>query len=101
MKRFFFSAPAGLTLVALTFAAVVVYNSWSYCCGRCSLEDFLIPSPGGLALMAANGGALIALVILRRRPARGWRHCQCGASLNGQWSFCPDCGHPVEGENLR
>ena len=100
MKRFLLSAPAGLALVALSLAAVVVYNAWAYCCGRCSMEALLIPSPVGMTLIAANGAALAALVVLRRRRARGRQpSCRCGTVLAKGWHFCPACGQPAGREN--
>lgn len=97
MKRHFLSPPAALVLLLGTAFAVLLYNVWSYGCGRCSLQTFLTLGPAGLALAGANLLALLALVFLRgRRRLQARRNrCRCGVSLGPGWSFCPDCGLPA------
>lgn len=97
MKRSLLSPPAAFVLVLGTALAVLIYNAWSYCCGRCTPQTFLTLGPTGFALGGANLLALAALAVLRRRrriDARRHR-CRCGASLLCGWLFCPDCGEAV------
>ncbi|WP_432821081.1 hypothetical protein [Trichloromonas sp.] len=74
--------------------AVLAYNLWAYCCGRCTLRGFLVIGPFektmiGLTLVA--GLSLVALKAFRRRQLAG-RRCNCGAMLSDAWAFCPECG---------
>jgi hypothetical protein len=92
MKRLF--RPAPLVLLASAGAAVIVYNLWSYCCGRCRLEHFLTIGPAGLVLIVAAALAAMTLLCLRLRRQRGRDrgHCRCGTPLSPGWLYCPVCG---------
>lgn len=97
MKRLILSPPAALVLLLGTALAVLLYNAWSYCCGRCSLHTFFTLGPAGLGLLGANVLALATLVILRRRrhSHSNHRRCRCGVHLSQGWMYCPDCGLPA------
>lgn len=73
---------------------VFYYNVWSYCCGRCSGQTLLslgIPGYTLLGLIAAALALWGGLKIHRSRRM-GLILCNCGAMLQENWRFCPDCG---------
>ena len=76
--------------------AILTYNLWAYCCGRCTLRGFLVIGPFetsilGLTLVAA---LLLVLVKALHRRQRARCRCRCGAVLSDTWGFCPECGTP-------
>jgi hypothetical protein len=87
-----------LILFGAMTVAVFAYNTWAYCCGRCSMGTFMTIGPTGMGLLGANLVAFAVLVFLRlrRRRASSGRACSCGTSLGGDWHFCPDCGRPAD-----
>lgn len=97
MKRLLLSPPTALILLLGTTLTVLVYNMWSYCCGRCSLSTFFTLGPAGLALAGANVFAFVTLVFLRRRRRCGPKNfrCRCGTRLGKGWKYCPECGDPT------
>ncbi len=85
-----------LLLGSIAGAAVLAYNFWAFCCGRCTLGHFLIFGPFektmiGLVLFAAL--CLVAIKVFRRRKLAS-NHCRCGELLSDNWAFCPECGSP-------
>lgn len=76
--------------------AVVAYNSWALCCGRCTWNDLLhIPWWGGLLLVAnlAAGSALVIISLCGRSASRPDSHCRgCSSPVGSGWTFCPLCG---------
>lgn len=79
---------------AIVVAIVAGYNTWLFCWGRCTLENFLrLNVPSGL-LLASNGVAFAILLLLKARPSKHlvFPRCQCGAELEPQWNFCGRCG---------
>ncbi len=94
MKRLPWARSPTLPLACGAALAVVAYNAWSYCCGRCSLKTFFTLGPAGLILLGFGLSAALALLVLRSRNrerlARG--RCGCGEACPDQWSFCPRCG---------
>ena len=86
-----------LILTGVMTAAVFAYNTWSYCCGRCSAGTFMTLGPVGMGLLGANLLAFAVLVWLRLRRRGSPPHdlCSCGTILAADWHFCPDCGHPT------
>lgn len=94
MKRLFLSPPAALILLLGTALTVLLYNMWSYCCGRCSLLTFFTLGPAGIALAGANVFAFCTLLHLRRRRHSTPKNCRCGCGtrLARGWMYCPECG---------
>jgi len=94
MKRRLLAGSAALLLAGGTLLAVLCYNTWSWCCGRCTAATFLTPGPFGLALLALNVLAVFLLVGLKLQRCLSLRRsrCRCGADLAAEWSFCPECG---------
>lgn len=82
-------------LVVATLLAVLGYNYWSWCCGRCTAATFLTLGPfGGILVVLVVLGAVTFLVLRARRLARAARaRCRCGTILAAGWRFCPRCGH--------
>lgn len=77
--------------------AVLGYNTWSYCGGRCSMQTFLNPGPAGFGLLGLIFLASLCLVALRwrrRQTERRWR-CHCGQQLSREWLYCSGCGIPL------
>ncbi len=74
--------------------AVLGYNLWAVCCGRCTARTFLTLGPPGAILLALLALGSLMLVALRWRRCRlEARHrCSCGVRLAAGWDFCPDCG---------
>lgn len=74
--------------------AIVFYNFWAYCCGRCTLRNFFTVGFPGALLLLANLGALVVLAALklRRRKQLAERRCSCGGILADTWLFCTRCG---------
>lgn len=93
MKRRTLARSASL-LVGATTLAVLAYNYWSWCCGRCTARTFLTPGPFGFVLFALTVLAALLLLGLKvRRLARlSAARCRCGAILAEDWRFCPRCG---------
>lgn len=98
MKRRLLAGSAALFLVGGTFLAVFCYNTWSWCCGRCTAGTFLTFGPFGLALLALNLLAVLLLVGLKlhRRLSLTRCRCRCGAVLAAGWLYCPDCGRAAD-----
>jgi len=98
MKLRLLTGSAALLLTGGTVLAVFFYNTWSLCCGRCTVSTFLTPGPFGLALLALNLLAVFLLIglKLRRRLSLARCRCRCGTTLVSGWLFCPDCGSAVE-----
>ncbi len=98
MKRKGFTALARevMILFGVMVVAVLVYNTWAYCCGRCSMGTFMTLGPTGMSLLALNAVAFAVLLFLRfrRHQDPSSRSCSCGTSLGGDWQYCPDCGRP-------
>lgn len=94
MRRPLLARSAALILLAGSFFAVFSYNTWSWCCGRCTTATFLNPGPFGLALLALNLLAVLYLLALKlqHRHALSRRRCRCGITLNTDWRYCPGCG---------
>lgn len=93
MRRRLLFGAATLALLAAVLFSVFCYNTWSYCCGRCTLADFFDPSPLGLLLFGLNLTALLVLLRLRRRPRSQERCCpRCATQADPSWLFCPSCG---------
>jgi len=94
MKRRILTGSAALLIVGATALTVFVYNTWSYCCGRCTVGTFLTLGPFELALLALNALAAVLLLALRvrRRTRRSRDRCRCGVPVAGDWAFCPACG---------
>jgi hypothetical protein len=97
MKRLILSPPAALILLLGTALTVLLYNMWSYCCGRCSLLTFFILGPAGFALAGANILAFGTLLHLRRRRRSTTKNCRCGCGIRlaRGWMYCPECGRPA------
>lgn len=74
--------------------AVILYNAWSYCCGRCSVQTFCTLGWSGLWLLGLMVPALAALLGVRLYNGRRLRkmRCGCGRQADADWLFCPDCG---------
>ena len=85
---------SALVLGGVTLLAVLVYNTWSYCCGHCAAQTLFNLWPVGTILLGANILAAATLLWLRRRRRMrsASRLCRCGADLLEGWGFCPDCG---------
>jgi len=94
MRRRLLAGSAALLLAGGTIIAVFCYNTWSWCCGRCTAATFITLGPFGLVLLALNLLALSLLVGLRlhRRRSLARFRCLCGGPLAAEWSFCPGCG---------
>jgi hypothetical protein len=75
--------------------AIVACNVWLFCCGRCSLNDYLqIPTIGWI-LIAANLIAGLILFAVQRRNSK--KSCEdfcyeCRICLRDTWLYCPNCG---------
>jgi len=100
--RPFMAWPTGLVVGALLMIGIG-YNTWSYCCGRCSIRTFCQLGEAGWSLVgitALAGVVWLALGWVNRRRERRL-NCPCGRNLIAAWHFCPDCGrqapaNPVE-----
>jgi hypothetical protein len=81
-----------LGLVAGT--AVLAYNLWAYCCGRCTLRGFLVMGPyqKTMILLTCSVALLLVVVKLIGRRKLAVRRCSCGAALADDYVFCPECG---------
>lgn len=95
MKR----VAVGIGVGAVAALAVLGYNYWAYCCGRCTLGGFFrFGLMDGLLLGLLPLALLVLLAVKRWRRRRLARSiCPCGAPLADDWSFCPACGasrHP-------
>ncbi len=88
------TAREALVLFGIMVVAVLVYNTWNYCCGQCAVNNFMAIGPAGLALVGVNAAAFAVLVFLRLRRRRNTssHNCSCGTSLVSDWLYCPDCG---------
>jgi hypothetical protein len=97
MKQRHLAGSAALFLAGGTILTVLFYNTWSWCCGRCTAATFLNPGPFGLALLALNLLAIILLLGLKlhRSLSLSRRRCRCGATLTAEWLYCPGCGRAV------
>ena len=97
MKRHLLAGSAALFLAGGTFLAVLFYNTWSWCCGRCTAATFLTFGPFGLALLGLNLLALLLLLGLKlhRRLSLARCRCHCGVALAAEWPYCPGCGRAV------
>ncbi len=92
-------SPSALAVLGFIGAAgVLIYNTWSYCCGRCNLGTFFTIGPAGSALLAGIAVTALTYAMLRvrrlRREAR--RRCACGAIAASDWRFCPHCGETTQ-----
>jgi len=87
----------GFWLVAGT-AAVVAYNTWSVCCGACSVENLLTLGWPGWILLSANLAALLLLGILKKVNSLKFQvdNCDCGQPLQSTWRHCPHCGKDLQ-----
>ena len=92
MRRRVLVGAASLVLSAGVLLAVLCYNTWSYCCGNCTLANFLDPGPFGLLLLALDLVAALVLLVLRRRAGEGERCTRCGTPCSTNWAFCSACG---------
>ncbi|MFA5517105.1 MAG: hypothetical protein WDA20_12535 [Desulfuromonadales bacterium] len=94
MKPIRFTAPRLIFLGASAALAILIYNTWSFCCGRCSAASFLNPGPAGFLLLGLTFLFALALLLLRRRRRRteAKRHCRCGQPLGRMWHYCTRCG---------
>jgi hypothetical protein len=88
-KRYLF-----LLLVTTVGLGLLIYNYWSYSCGRCNTESLLIISPPAKILLGVNLVSFAVLIYLRKKLAGRITHltCACGARLHQDWRFCPNCG---------
>ena len=84
-------------LGTLGAAGVLVYNAWSYCCGRCNLGTFFTIGPAGSALLAGISVFVFAYAVLRvrRQRSEARRRCRCGEVAESGWHFCAHCGETV------
>ncbi|NIQ97035.1 MAG: hypothetical protein GWO11_00725 [Desulfuromonadales bacterium] len=78
----------------LAVLAVLGYNLWAYCCGRCAAENFVQLGPYGLLLTGVTLAAGLALLLLKACRIRNLRlsRCRCGSLPAPGWDFCPRCG---------
>jgi hypothetical protein len=85
---------AALLLAGGAFLAVLFYNTWSWCGGRCTADTFLTFGPFGMLLLSLNLLAVFLLVGLKlhRRLTLSRSHCRCGTPLTTEWLYCPGCG---------
>jgi ABC-type xylose transport system permease subunit len=84
-----------VSIVAILSAlAVLIYNTWSICCGVCSISGLLTISPICSFLLALVGLAAVVLFSLRyRRKQRNHDFaCSCGTATQSGWGYCPSCG---------
>lgn len=97
MKRRLLAGSAALLLGGGTVLAVFCYNTWSWCCGRCTFGTFLTLGPFGTALLGLIVLAALLLIFLKfsRRQRLAACRCRCGAPLASDWLFCPLCGDSV------
>jgi hypothetical protein len=75
--------------------AIVACNVWLFCCGRCSLNDYLqIPTIGWMLISANLVAGLVLFVVKRRNQTKpgGDFCCDCCIVLRGTWVYCPNCG---------
>ncbi len=85
-------------LVLLAGGAVMLgvlgYNFWSYSCGHCTVRSLMTLGLPGYLLLGLNLILLTIWLVMKRRLARQGRGdwCRCGATLLGEWHYCPDCG---------
>lgn len=81
-------------LLLCAVVAVILYNSWSYCHGRCSIQTFCTLGWSGLWLLGIIGLALSVLLGVRLYNVLKQRRglCACGRHLDDGGAFCPDCG---------
>lgn len=87
-----------LLLTAALAVSVVLYNTWSYCCGRCTRQAFFTLGPAGAFLLSLNAAMAAVLLVLHWRNRRRRRHqaCACGRLRAPDWAFCPHCGERSE-----
>jgi hypothetical protein len=82
-------------LVVATALAVILYNTWSLCCGRCTVGTFARLGIPGWSLAGMSLAAGMVWQVLRwrtRRSARPEECPNCRRLLRTEWCFCPDCG---------
>lgn len=74
--------------------AVIAYNVWAYCCGRCALIHFMQINGVIWLLVAGNLVAGLILVMLKLGKHRDIEplQCSCGNIVDDKWLFCPECG---------
>jgi len=90
--------PAVLLVVA-TALAVVLYNTWSLCCGRCTVGTFARLGVPGWSLAGMSLAAGLVWLVLRWRTcssARPDKCPDCSRLLRTGWRFCPDCRSALE-----
>jgi len=93
VKGRFLAGTAVVILIGSALLLVLCYNTWSYCCGRCTLGTFLTLGPFSALLLALIlVAALVLAVLRRRRRLLGRDRCACGAALDRLWRWCPACG---------
>lgn len=85
-----------LFFAVVLLTVIVGYNTWSYCCGYCTLDSLASFSDPALVLIACNllAGVTLSVVKLRRCRLRLRQRCRCGEQLRSAWTFCPACGVP-------
>jgi hypothetical protein len=75
--------------------AIVACNAWQFCCGGCSLSDYLRIPTIGWVLIAANLFAGLILFGVRRVNCKKLGEdfcCECRIHLRDTWLYCPNCG---------
>ncbi|MBE0598399.1 MAG: hypothetical protein IH614_14110 [Desulfuromonadales bacterium] len=97
MKRTLGTGAVLLLLAGGATLAVLAYNTWSYCGGRCSAQTFYNPGPAGFSLFGLTLIAAFGLAWLRWRRQQSERRCRCrcGQQMSPGWLYCSQCGTPV------
>jgi len=84
----------GLLLTVL----VILYNCWSYMCGKTTPSMLINMGPTAIALIFCNVLAASTLIIIKTTRAEGreMMNCSCGQEVGyAGWKYCPRCGKQI------
>jgi hypothetical protein len=77
---------------------VLLYNCWSYMCGKTTLSMLINLGPTAIALIICNILAALILLLIKttRTEDSDVINCSCGKKMeHSGWKYCPQCGEQI------